>query len=47
MNLYRGYLVRHNPLNGLIWIEKDGQLISYVADVTSARRLIDILTAGE
>lgn len=42
---YRGYLIRKNALNGLMWIEKDGYLIGYVHDVkwSTARSDIDKL----
>jgi len=38
---HRGYLIRHNPLNGLWWIEKNGAFISYATDRTDAMCIID------
>lgn len=40
---YRGYLIRLNALNGLCWIEKDGQRIAYAADKAQAKAQIDQL----
>ena len=40
---YKGYLMCRNPLNGLWWIEKDGQHISYVTDEAHAKHTIDAL----
>lgn len=42
---YRGYLIRRNPLNGMLWIEKDGQKIAYVTSEQNARETIDLLVS--
>lgn len=46
---YRGYLIRKNSLNGLMWIEKDGHRIGDVPEDKSwawAREQIDALVGG-
>jgi hypothetical protein len=40
---YRGYLIRHNPMNSEWWIEKGGAFISYAADEADARTTINLL----
>jgi hypothetical protein len=40
---YRGYLIRRNPISGLIWVEKDGQPICYPFSFDHARQEIDAL----
>ena len=42
---YRGYLIRRNPQNGLIWVEKDGMAICYPFSFDDARQQIDSLLA--
>lgn len=41
--LYKGYWIIRNDLNGLIWIEKDGYLIQYVKSFDEGRRVIDAM----
>lgn len=41
---YRGYLIRHNTLNGLWWIEKNGHYIATVTDRAHGMKQIDLLT---
>lgn len=38
---HRGYLIRHNPLSNVWWIEKDGFQISSCLDLEDGRRIID------
>lgn len=47
MAAYRRYLIRHNALNGLWWIERGGQFISYATDESDARRIVDALAQGD
>jgi hypothetical protein len=45
---YRGYLIRTNPLNGMMWVEKDGILIFRVPENKSwhyAHEQIDALVS--
>lgn len=42
---YRGYWIRHNSLNGLWWVEKDGAFICYATDRTDGMRKIDEVLA--
>jgi hypothetical protein len=40
---YRGYLIRRNPINGLIWVEIDGFALFYPFSIDYARAQIDAL----
>ncbi len=40
---YRRYLIRSNPLNGLMWIEKDSVHIAFVTSVEQGKQVIDML----
>lgn len=42
--VYRGYLIRCNPFNGSMWIERNGHKISYVFSSEHAKKTIDQLT---
>ena len=42
---YRGYWIKHNPLSGYIWIEKDGAFIGSASSLADAHRLIDELVS--
>lgn len=44
---HRGYLVRHNSMSGITWVEKDGQLICHADHDTDARNKIDELLHKE
>ena len=44
---YRSYMIRHNALNGLWWIEKGGAFITNATDRTDAMRIIDALLEDE
>ncbi len=43
---YRGYMIRFNIL-GKIWVERDGQLISWASNVAGAKKIIDGLVATD
>mgnify|MGYP001610156655 CR=1 FL=1 len=38
---YKGYLIRTNPLNGAVWIEKGGHAVGYVPNVEYGKKMID------
>ena len=38
-----GYLVKHNPFERLMWIEKEGFLICHVTSLEQARQTIEAL----
>jgi hypothetical protein len=40
---YKGYVIKSNPLNGLVWIEKDGFKIASFNDISleEVKRIID------
>lgn len=40
---YRGYLIRHNPMNSEWWVEKGGAFICYGVDEADCVRTIDML----
>jgi hypothetical protein len=40
---YRGYHICYNPLNSVVWIEKDGLFICYVNNTDTAKHHIDQL----
>jgi hypothetical protein len=42
-----GYLVRHNPFERIMWIEKGGNLICHVDNLQQAHRVIAVLTERE
>lgn len=42
---YRGYMIRSNPLNGLLWIEKGGAFIAWAHTMLEAQHTIEELTA--
>lgn len=43
---YKGYLIRHNPIQGNWWVEKDGYFICYIRDADEARNIIDDQLTG-
>ena len=45
--VYRGYLIRYNPLRGETWVEKGGYLMSYAKDYEDAKAQIDWIIDGE
>lgn len=42
---YKTYWIKTNPLNGYIWIEKDGVSIGSAVSIVAAQKIIDDLTA--
>ena len=42
---YRGYLIRSNPISGLLWIEKGGAFIAWAHTMLEAENTIRELTA--
>ena len=45
--IYRTYWIRHNHLNGYIWVEKDGQRIASCNSTKQAEHAIDYLMDNE
>lgn len=40
---HRGYVIRHNPLLGTRWIERDGHRVSGCSSVEDGRAIINSL----
>ncbi len=40
---YRGYVIRQNYLNAMIWIEKEGAHIAWAPSIDEAKKTIDQL----